>query len=59
MTPPTPSASSFSSREGRVGWGVGVPSLASLGLQAVQQALQLLLTQVYFVFQLVLLDDEH
>ena len=41
-----------------MGWGVGAPSFASLGLQAVQEALQLLLTQVYFVFQLALFDDE-
>lgn len=36
----------------------GLPSFASFGLKAVQQALQLLLTQVDFVVQLPLLDDE-
>jgi hypothetical protein len=33
-------------------------SFASLGLQAVKQALQLLFTEVDFVLQLPLLDDE-
>ena len=35
------------------------PSFSSLALKAVQQAFQLLLTQVCFIFQLALLDDEH
>ena len=39
--------------------GLGAPSFASLWLKAVEQALQLLLSQVYFVTQVLLLDDKH